>query len=55
MKKSIGKHDIDYVLSEVGEFKRHQILHFFIIALPIILSSTYAVDYIVTTSTVPHR
>lgn len=52
---NIGKHDIDYVLNEVGEFKKHQIIHFFIIALPIILSSAYAVDYIVTSSQTPHR
>lgn len=47
--------DLDYVLNEVGEFRTHQILHFVLIALPIILASTNAVEFIVTSSTSDYR
>lgn len=47
--------DLDYVLNEVGEFRKHQILHFVLIALPIILASTNAVEFIVTSSTPDYR
>lgn len=49
------KDDLDYVLSEVGEFGKKQIIHFIFIALPIILASTYAVEFIVTSSNVDYR
>lgn len=46
---------LDYVLNEVGEFRKHQILHFVLIALPIILASTNAVEFIVTSSVPDYR
>lgn len=47
--------DLDYVLNEVGEFRKHQIFHFVLIALPIILASTNAVEFIVTSSVPDYR
>lgn len=49
------QHDLDYVLSDVGEFGRYQIVHFILMILPIVLSATYAVDFIVTSSTDDYR
>lgn len=47
--------DLDYVFNEVGEFRPRQILHFILIALPIIMASTNAVEFIVTSSTTDYR
>lgn len=53
--KNADKNDLDSVLHEVGEFGKHQIFQFFLIALPIIFASVYAVEYIVTSSTIDYR
>lgn len=53
--KSEETDDIDYVLDNVGEFGKHQIIHFLLMILPIVLASTYAVEFIVTSSTVEYR
>lgn len=53
--ESFQSDDLDYVLNEVGEFRMHQIFHFILMMLPIILSSTYAVEFIVTSSTPDYR
>lgn len=47
--------DLDTVLAEVGEFGKHQIFHFFLLSILIILSAVFAVDYIVTSSTLDYR
>lgn len=47
--------DIDYVLENVGEFGKHQIGHFILMILPIVLSATFAVEFIVTSSTDDYR
>lgn len=47
--------DLDYVLSDVGEFGKYQIGHFILMILPIVLSATYAVEFIVTASTDDYR
>lgn len=47
--------DLDYVLSDVGEFGKFQIGQFILMVLPIILSATYAVEFIVTCSTDDYR
>lgn len=47
--------DLDYVLIDVGEFGKHQIIHFVLMILPIVLASTYAVEFIVTSSTDDYR
>lgn len=49
------EHDLDYVLSDVGEFGKYQIGHCILMVLPIILSATYAVEFIVTSSTDDYR
>lgn len=52
---SDSDHDLDYVLSDVGEFGIYQIGQCIAMILPIVLSSTYAVDYIVTSSVDEYR
>lgn len=47
--------NLDFVLNEVGEFRKHQILHFTLMVLPIILASTYTLEFIVTSSTSDYR
>lgn len=47
--------DIDYVLENAGEFGKHQIRHFILMILPIVLSATFAVEFIVTSSTDDYR
>ncbi|XP_055315112.1 organic cation transporter protein-like [Sitodiplosis mosellana] len=47
--------DLDYVLSDVGEFGIYQIGQCIAMVLPIILSATYAVEFIVTSSTDDYR
>lgn len=47
--------DLDYVLSDVGEFGKYQIGQCILMILPIILSATYAVEFIVTSSTDDYR
>lgn len=47
--------DIDYVLENIGEFGKHQIGHFILMILPIVLSATFAVEFIVTSSTDDYR
>lgn len=47
--------DLDYVLNDVGEFGPNQIGHFILMILPIVLSATYAVEFIVTASTDDYR
>lgn len=47
--------DLDYVLSDVGEFGKFQIGQFILMILPIVLSATYAVEFIVTSSTDDYR
>lgn len=49
------KDDLDFVLNEVGEFGRHQIFHYILMILPIVLSATYSVDFIVTSATDDYR
>lgn len=49
------QHDLDYVLNDVGEFGKYQIVHFILMILPIVLSATYAVEFIVTSSTDDYR
>lgn len=53
--KSDENDNLDYVLSDVGEFGKHQIMHFFLMVLPIVLASTYAVEFIVMSSTDDYR
>lgn len=50
-----SQHDLDYVLIDVGEFGKYQILHFILMVLPIVLSATYAVEFIVSSSTDDYR
>lgn len=47
--------DLDYVLSDVGEFGKHQIGHFILMIFPIILCAIYGVEFIVTSSTDDYR
>lgn len=47
--------DLDHVLSDVGEFGKYQIGHFILMILPIVLSATYAVEFIVTSATDDYR
>lgn len=47
--------DLDYVLNDVGEFGKYQIGHFILMILPIVLSATFAVEFIVTGSTDDYR
>lgn len=47
--------DLDYVLSDVGEFGKFQIGQFILMILPIVFSATYAVEFIVTSSTDDYR
>lgn len=49
------QNDLDYVLSDVGEFGKYQIFQCILMILPIILSATYAVEFIVTSSTDDYR
>lgn len=49
------QNDLDYVLSDVGEFGIRQVGHFILMILPVILSATYAVEFIVTSSTDDYR
>lgn len=49
------KNDIDYILEDVGEFSKYQIGHFILMILPIVLSASYAVEFIVTGSTDEYR
>lgn len=53
--ESDSEHDLDYVLSDAGEFGIYQIGQCIAMILPIVLSSTYAVDYIVTSSIEDYR
>lgn len=46
---------MDYVLEETGQFGKHQIFHLVLILLPIILSGTYDVNFIVTSATDEYR
>lgn len=47
--------DLDLVLQDVGEFGKYQILQCILMILPIIYSATYAVEFIVTSSTDDYR
>lgn len=47
--------DLDYVLCNVGEFGKFQIVHFILMIIPIVFSATYAVEFIVTTATDDYR
>lgn len=49
------QNDFDYVISDVGESGIHQIGHFILMILPVVLSATYAVEFIVTSSTDDYR
>lgn len=49
------KESLDYVLDEVGEFGTHQVFHFILLILPIVLSAAHSVEYIVTSATNDHR
>lgn len=49
------KDGIDFVLEDVGEFGKYQIGHIILMILPIVLSATYAVEFIVTSSTDDYR
>lgn len=46
---------MDYVLEETGQFGRHQLFYLMLILLPIILSGTYDVNFIVTSATDEYR
>lgn len=47
--------ELDYMLSDVGEFGKRQIIHCILMILPIVLSATHAVEFIVTSSTDDYR
>lgn len=47
--------DLDYVLTEVGEFRKYQIFHFILMSLPIILSIAFAMEFVVTSSSANYR
>lgn len=46
---------IDLVLQEAGEFGKFQIVHFLLMVVPIVLSASYAVDFIVSSSIDDYR
>lgn len=50
-----SQHDLDIVLNDVGEFGKYQIVQCILMILPIVLSATYAVEFIVTSSTDDYR
>lgn len=50
-----SQNDLDYVLSDVGEFGKYQIFQWILMILPIVLSATYAVEFIVTSATDDYR
>lgn len=47
--------DLDFVLSEIGEFGPYQIWNYILIAIPIALSATYVVGYIFTATALDYR
>ncbi|XP_031636514.1 solute carrier family 22 member 6-A-like [Contarinia nasturtii] len=46
---------LDVVLTEVGEFGLYQIVTYFLICIPSILSATYVVNYMVSANTLEYR
>lgn len=46
---------MDYVLDDVGNFGKHQIFHFILMIMPIVLSAAHSTDFVVTSSTDEHR
>lgn len=46
---------IDIVLQDAGEFGKYQIVQLLLMAVPIVLSASYAVDFIVSSSIDDYR
>lgn len=49
------KPDLDYILSEIGDFGYYQLWKYIWISLPIALSATFAVTFVVTATNLDYR
>lgn len=54
-KSDVDVDKIDFVLKEAGEFGKFQIAHYLLMVMPIVLSASYAVDFIVSSSIDDYR
>lgn len=50
-----ARSNLDAILSEVGEFKLRQIIQFFLICIPNILSAAFLMSYVFTANTLDYR
>lgn len=46
---------LDYVIQEIGEFGRFQIINYILIFIPIALSTTWLLSFIFTAATLEYR
>lgn len=47
--------DLDTIYKEIGEFGKHQICHFALLALPIMLACTMLFNYFFVSATLDYR
>ena len=55
MEKDPEAGDLDSVLKEIGELGRFQVRNFILLAIPIMLSTSYGLSYVLTSTPMEYR